>query len=138
MTVDKSAEGQPVSPAASSPQCKLGKKLLSLCFSPQMEVLNVDVFVRSRLSLTPEKKAFLGSHLLDRDVLDGETENDRPNHTQGHLHIAVHNFLKLGGSDSAIILPSLDCLLLFHSRKCTDLVRRSKKPSRFIRFHCIY
>ena len=46
-----------------------------------MEVLYVDIFVWRRLALAPEEEAFLGGHLLDRDVLDGEPEDDCPNHT---------------------------------------------------------
>lgn len=30
---------------------------------PYMEILNVDIFVRSRFTLAPEKQAFLGSQL---------------------------------------------------------------------------
>ena len=48
---------------------------------PQVEVLYVDIFVWRRLALAPEEEAFLGGHLLDRDVLDGEPEDDCPNHT---------------------------------------------------------
>ena len=49
--------------------------------SPQVEVLYVDIFVWRRLALAPEEEAFLGGHLLDGDVLDGETEDDGPDHT---------------------------------------------------------
>lgn len=60
----------------------------------QMEVLDVDVLVGGGLALTPEQETFLGGHLLDRDVLDGESQNDRPYHTQGHFEIAIDDFWK--------------------------------------------
>ena len=59
---------------------------------PEMEVLNIDVLVRSSLSLAPEQQTFLGGHLFHRDVLDGETQDNGPDHTQGHFHVSVDNF----------------------------------------------
>ena len=46
-----------------------------------MEVLYIDILVWSSLTLTPEKETFLGGCFFDWDVLDGESENDSPNHT---------------------------------------------------------
>lgn len=33
-----------------------------------------------------------GSCTFDRDVLDGEAEDDGPDHSQGHLGVSVHDF----------------------------------------------
>jgi hypothetical protein len=62
--------------------------------SPDVEVLNVDIFVWSGFSLAPEEQTFLGSHLFYGDVLNGETEDDGPDHAQGHLDVAVDDFWK--------------------------------------------
>ena len=65
----------------------------SLTISPaQMEVLDIDILVRGSLPLAPEQQTLLGGHLLHWDVLDGEPQDDGPDHTKGHLHIAVNNF----------------------------------------------
>lgn len=58
-----------------------------------MEVLNVDVLVGSRLTLAPQQQTLLGGHLFDGNVLNGESQNDGPDHTQSHLQIAIDNFL---------------------------------------------
>jgi hypothetical protein len=57
-----------------------------------MEVLDVDVLVGGGLPLAPEQETLLGGHLLNGDVLDGEAEDDGPDHAQGHLGVAVDNF----------------------------------------------
>lgn len=57
-----------------------------------MEILDVNVLVGSRLTLAPEQQALFGRHLFDRNVLNGETQNDGPNHTQRHLGVAVNDF----------------------------------------------
>ena len=57
--------------------------------APGVEVLDVDVLVGRRLALAPEQQALLGRHLFDRDVLDGEAQNDGPDHAQRHLDVAV-------------------------------------------------
>ena len=79
-----------------------------------MEVLYIDIFVWCCLALAPEEEAFLGGHLLYRDVLDGEPgdsltlgreieeseavpEDDGPDHTQGHLDISIHDLLGTNG-----------------------------------------
>ena len=64
------------------------------CSWPDVEVLDVDVFVGGGLPLAPEEETFLGRHLLDWDVLDGETQDDGPDHAQGHLDVAVDDFCK--------------------------------------------
>ena len=64
------------------------------CSWPDVEVLDVDVFVGGGLPLAPEEETFLGRHLLDWDVLDGETQDDGPDHAQGHLDVAVDDFWK--------------------------------------------
>ena len=52
----------------------------------------------SRKHRTKQKPTFHG------DVLDGKTEDDGPDHAQGHLHVPIHNFYRkqwqdtLGGS----------------------------------------
>ena len=60
--------------------------------SPEVEVLNVDVLVGRRFALAPEQETLLGRHLLHWNVLNGETQNDRPDHTQRHLRITIHDF----------------------------------------------
>ena len=92
--VDEGAERQTITPA-------------------QVEVLHVDVLVGGGLALAPEQQTLLGSHLLNGDVLDGEPEgkkrsgkvqavenvpeNDGPDHSQGHLDIAINNLLGTNG-----------------------------------------
>ena len=94
MPVDEGAERQTITPA-------------------QVEVLHVDVLVGCGLALAPEQETLLGGHLLNGDVLDGEPEgkkksgklqavgnvpeNDGPDHSQGHLDIAINNLLGTNG-----------------------------------------
>lgn len=59
----------------------------------QMEVLYVDVLVGCRLALAPQQQTLLGGHLLNRDVLNGETQDDGPDHTQRHFEIAIDDLL---------------------------------------------
>lgn len=59
----------------------------------QMEVLYVDVLVGSSLALTPQQQTLLGGHLLNGNVLYGESKDDRPDHTQGHLQITINDLL---------------------------------------------
>lgn len=59
---------------------------------PQVEVLNVDVLVGRRLALAPQQQALLGRHFLNGNVLDGEAQNDGPDHAEGHFCVAVHDF----------------------------------------------
>ena len=65
-----------------------------------MEVLYIDVLVWRSLSLAPEKETFLGGSFFNRNVLDGESENDGPDHTKGHLDVAVDDFLGTDGDQS--------------------------------------
>lgn len=58
-----------------------------------MEVLNVDVLVGRRLALAPQQETLLGCHFLDGNVLNGEAQDDRPDHAQRHLQVAVNDFL---------------------------------------------
>lgn len=51
----------------------------------QVEVLHVDVLVGGGLALAPQQQTLLGRHLLYRDVLDGETQDDGPDHAEGHF-----------------------------------------------------
>lgn len=62
-----------------------------------MEVLYVDVLVGRRLALAPQQQTLLGGHLLHGDVLYGKTKDDRPDHAQGHLQIAINNLLGANG-----------------------------------------
>ena len=59
---------------------------------PQVEVLNVDVLVRGRLALAPQQQALLGRHFLDGNVLDGEAQNDGPDHAERHFRVAIDDF----------------------------------------------
>ena len=71
------------------------------------EVLDVDVLVSVRSSLTPEQQGFLGRLLLrclpgccfvvidvDLDLLDLEAEDDRPDEAEDHPRVAVHDILR--------------------------------------------
>lgn len=33
-------------------------------------------------------------HTFNRDILDGKSKDDGPDHTQGHLHVAINNFCR--------------------------------------------
>lgn len=57
-----------------------------------MEVLYIDIFVRGGFALAPQQQALLGGHLFDRDILNSETQDDGPDHTEGHLQIAINDF----------------------------------------------
>ncbi len=96
VSVYESAEGKSVPPAAMVGIVRSSQdpEAMLCCTSllPQMEVLDVDVLVWRRLPLAPEQQALLSGHLLHRYVLDGKTKNDRPDHAQGHLDVAVDNF----------------------------------------------
>lgn len=95
---------------------------------PEVEVLHVDILVRGGLALAPEQQALLGSHLLDRDVLDGKAKNDGPDHAQGHLDVTINdlcndkNFkygLGLLGHDFPKFLPLYGALKFFASFRST-------------------
>ena len=66
--------------------------------------MDVDVLVWRRLALAPKQEPLFGRHLLDGNVLDGETQNDGPDHTQSHLGVAVDDFflLKIKGEQKFI------------------------------------
>lgn len=57
-----------------------------------MEVLYINVLVWGSLTLTPQQQTFLGGHFFNGNVLNSETQDDRPDHTQRHLQITVDNF----------------------------------------------
>lgn len=61
-------------------------------FEGEVEVLDVDVLVGGGLPLAPEQQTFLGSHLLHGDVLDGETQDDGPDHAESHFQVTVDDF----------------------------------------------
>ena len=71
------------------------------------EVLDVDMLVSVRSSLTPEQQGFLGRLLLrclpgccfvvidvDLDLLDLEAEDDRPDEAEDHPWVSVHDILR--------------------------------------------
>lgn len=58
----------------------------------EMEVLYIDIFVGGGLALAPQQQALFGCHLLHRNVLDGESQDDGPDHAEGHLQVAVDDF----------------------------------------------
>lgn len=51
----------------------------------EMEILYIDIFVWSSFALAPQQETLFGGHFLHRNVLNGESQNDGPNHTEGHL-----------------------------------------------------
>lgn len=57
-----------------------------------MEVLHVDVLVGGGFPLAPQQQAFLGGHFLNGNVLDGEAQDDGPDHTKGHLEVTINDF----------------------------------------------
>ena len=57
-----------------------------------MEVLDIDVLVRCSFALAPKEQTFLGGHFLHGDVLNGEPEDDGPDHTKSHLDVAIDDF----------------------------------------------
>ena len=59
-----------------------------------MEVLYIDIFVGRGFPLAPEEKTLFGSHLFNWNILDGEPQDDGPDHAQRHLHVAVDDFWK--------------------------------------------
>jgi hypothetical protein len=63
-----------------------------------MEVLDIDVLVGSGFPLTPQQETLLGCHFLHGDVLDGESQDDGPNHTQSHFQVSVDDFC--GGNEN--------------------------------------
>ena len=62
--------------------------------TPGVEVLDIDILVRSCLALAPKEKALLGRQLLHRDVLDGKPEDDRPDHSKRQLGRTIADFCK--------------------------------------------
>src|ERR1700739_34834 len=62
-----------------------------------VEVLHVDILVRSRLPLAPEEESFFGSHFLHRDVLNGKSKDNGPNESKGHLGVTINNFFRTNG-----------------------------------------
>ena len=125
--VDEGAERQTITPA-------------------QVEVLHVDVLVGSGLALAPEQETLLGSHLLNGDVLDGEPEgkkrsgkfqavenvpeNDGPDHSQGHLDIAINNLLGTNGHQLHTLAGD-EVQSLVHIR---DLVEPKSQSMRYLFF----
>lgn len=69
------------------------RTLLQTHLEREMEVLHVDVLVGRGLALAPQQETLLGCHFLDGNVLNGESQNDGPDHAQGHLEVAVDNLL---------------------------------------------
>lgn len=59
---------------------------------PGVEVLDIDILVRSCFALAPEEQALLGGQLLHRDVLDGKPKDDGPDHPKGQLWHTVADF----------------------------------------------
>jgi len=53
--------------------------------APEMEVLHIYILVRGCLTLAPQQQTFFGGHLFHGNVLDGEPQDDRPDHTQSHF-----------------------------------------------------
>lgn len=93
MTMDQGAEGQTILQTEAINTSDRLKRSLPTHLEGQMEVLDVDVLVGRRLALAPQQQTLLGGHLLDGNVLDGESQDDGPDHTQSHLQVAVDNLL---------------------------------------------
>jgi hypothetical protein len=57
---------------ARSKQLLVNLPLVSPIPVPDMKVLDIDVFVGSRLPLAPEQETFLGGHFFNGNVLDSK------------------------------------------------------------------
>lgn len=57
-----------------------------------MEVLYIDILVGGGFALAPQQQALLGGHLFNGNILNGKSQDDRPDHTEGHFQIAIDNF----------------------------------------------
>lgn len=78
----------------------------------EMEVLDVDVLVWSCLTLTPQQETLLSCHFFNRDVLDGESQDDRPNHTESHFKISINDFLRTDRHESdAFWSDEIECFV---------------------------
>lgn len=73
---------------------QLKTRKMNINLEGRVEVLDIDVLVGSRLALAPQQQPLFGGHLLHADVLDGEAQDDGPDHTQSHLKVAIHDFCK--------------------------------------------
>lgn len=58
----------------------------------EVEVLYVDILIWSSFALAPQQESLLGCHLFNRDILDGESQNNGPDHAQCHFKISIDNF----------------------------------------------
>ena len=59
---------------------------------PGVEVLDIDILVRSCFALAPEQQTLFGRQFLHRDVLDGKPKDDCPDHPEGQLGRTVTDF----------------------------------------------
>jgi len=81
VTMDESAEGQTILEA-------------------EMEILDIDLgLVGGGLSLAPEQETLFGRQLFHGNVLDGESQNDGPDHSQSHLAVSVDDFFSSDGDE---------------------------------------
>ena len=89
-----------------------------------MEVLDIDVLVRCSFALAPKEQTFLGGHFLHGDVLDGEPEDDGPDHTKSHLDVAIDDFCKKVKIYVKLIDEKLVWRLLISNRNITFSVKK--------------
>ena len=61
-------------------------------YSPHVEILNINILIRSSLPLAPQQKTFLSRSILNWNILNSKSQNNSPNHTQSHLHITITDF----------------------------------------------
>lgn len=59
---------------------------------PGVEVLDIDILVRSSFALAPEQQTLFGGQLFHRDVLDGKPKDDCPDHAEGQFRCTVADF----------------------------------------------
>eukprot|EP01137_Pigoraptor_chileana_P027911 Opistho-2@11140 len=70
-----------------------------------VEVLDVDVLVALSLLLAPQEQTLFGRELLDSDVLDLVTQNNRPDHSERKLQVSVANFLCANADEFHSLIP---------------------------------
>lgn len=92
-----------------------------------MEVLYIDIFVGGGLALAPQQQALFGCHLLHRNVLDGESQDDGPDHAEGHLQVAVDDFFGADGHQlDALPFDELEGFVDVGDLRGRDLVRGAR------------
>jgi hypothetical protein len=97
-----------------------------------LEILNIDITVALGLLLAPEEETLLGAETFLREIADGETKDDGPDHTEGKSDITIADILSTDGNEvhttlldeSKSLVKVLD-LLKTHARLLVVLAKVS-------------